>query len=91
MTHNLEVPFLDYPGAGWCLYGSWSRLVRLMKDLFRDELTYDDVYGGGPKLSWSFERYSASDFPLAINGNLPILMLRPFLFASSSVRPILAT
>ena len=65
LTHNVEVPFLDYTGAGWCFYNSWSKFVRLMKDQLREELTYDDVYGGGPKLSWTIPTYSASDFPLA--------------------------
>ncbi|MEA2062532.1 MAG: hypothetical protein U9P14_02435, partial [Gemmatimonadota bacterium] len=65
LTHNVNVPFMDYPGAGWCLYSSWSRFFRLMKDRFRGDLTYDDIYGGGPRLKRAFPKYSPGDFPLS--------------------------
>jgi hypothetical protein len=56
---------MDYLGAGWCFYNSWSRFARLTKEKFRSELTYDDIYGGGPKLNYAIPRYSTADFPLS--------------------------
>ena len=65
ITHNVDVPFMDYPGAGWCFYGSWSRFTRLMREQFREDLTYDDIYDGGPKISRTIPNYGAGEYPLS--------------------------
>ena len=63
-THGVPVLFSDYPGDGWCFFNSWSRFVRLLND-FREDLTYSDLYSGGPKLSRTIEKYNSADFPLS--------------------------
>ncbi|MBN2288634.1 MAG: hypothetical protein JXQ83_04830, partial [Candidatus Glassbacteria bacterium] len=63
-THQVPVLFRDFPGDGWCFFSSWARFVLMMNE-FRSDLTYDDIYGGGPKLSWTIEKYDPADFPLA--------------------------
>jgi len=88
LTHNVEVPFLDYPGAGWCFFNSWSRFVRLMKDQFKEELSYDDVYGGGPKLSRTIPKYSASDFPLSKAAKVRIHLCGLQMAVSSKSPPV---
>jgi len=63
-THGVPVHFRDWPGDGWCFFNSWSRFVRLMND-FREDLSYEDIFSGGPKLSRTLPKYSTADFPLS--------------------------
>ncbi|MEA2063381.1 MAG: hypothetical protein U9P14_06770, partial [Gemmatimonadota bacterium] len=89
LTHNVDVPFMSYPGSGWCITSSWSRFLRLMKDRFRDELTYDDVFGGGPKLNRMIQKFNASDFPLSRAARIRIYLCGIQLSVSTKSPPVL--